>query len=99
MLYAARKGKPSCVVALCEAGANVNLRDHNGASAISMASKNGHLAIVETLLAHKANVRTRDTPALLAAAKKGHLKIVQMLLEHGADKMVQTADGKVSKYF
>ena len=70
----------------------VNGQDHQGNTALHMASANGHLAVVETLLCH---TKTKDvlqyktnhsgnTPLHWAAAN-GHDKTVALLLQHVPD--------------
>ena len=68
-----------------------------GGTALVQASEKGHLALVEVLLAHGANVHAdhdgygnHDT-ALTKASRNGHLAIVEVLLAHGAD--VHADDG------
>lgn len=65
------------------------------------AASEGSVAIVKTLLAHKAKVDSREddqwTPLHLAA-QNGHLEVVKALLEHGADKDA-LADGHITPLF
>jgi ankyrin repeat protein len=59
------------------------------------AATNGNLNIIKALLAHKAQVNTKDAgneTALIAAATQGHKAIVEFLLQNGAD--VKAADGQ-----
>ena len=58
--------------------------------ALSEASANGHLAVVEFLLAHGADVHANDDLALSLASLYGEVAIVEVLLAHGAD--VHAAD-------
>jgi len=53
--------------------------------ALSEASANGHLAVVEFLLAHGADVHANDDLALRLASLYGEVAIVEVLLAHGAD--------------
>ena len=53
--------------------------------ALSRASREGQLAVVEVLLAHGADVHARDDGALRYASGRGHLAVVEFLLAHGAD--------------
>ena len=57
-----------------------------GGTALVVASRGGHLAVVEVLLAHGADVHARDDEALRAARKKGHRDIEQALLAAGAQE-------------
>ena len=53
--------------------------------ALRAASRYGHAAVVEVLLAHGADVHARDDAALRGASDNGHLAVVKALLAHGAD--------------
>ena len=56
--------------------------------ALNVASEDGHLAIVELLLAHGADVHAKnqeDETALEFASENGHAAVVEVLLAHGAD--------------
>jgi ankyrin repeat protein len=66
--------------------------DYIGQSPLHIAVKNGHLSIVEALVAYNADINLyndvqtcdyRQTPLTLAI-EKGNLPIVQFLLKHGA---------------
>ena len=54
---------------------------------LQLASMNGHLAVVEVLLAHGADVNIGDhhRRALRFASEQGHLAVVEVLLAHGAN--------------
>ena len=56
-----------------------------GGVALRNASRNGHLAVVEVLLAHGADVRAGDDAALRQASREGHAAVVEVLLAHGAN--------------
>ena len=72
---------------LLEAGANPDLRTGLGLSALSVAIGNNDLAMVQLLLAFKADIEQRDrageTP-LMQAARTGSAEIVRALLVHDA---------------
>ncbi len=75
------------IAALAELG--VVIQPGNMPLLLVVAAQNGHTAIVQTLLAHGANVNQaeeqRGAPPLLQAAFKGHMTIVETLLAHGAE--------------
>ncbi len=73
---------------LIQAGADVDKTDNKGATAMMMASRNDHAAIVEALLQAGADidkaVNNGDT-ALIEASDRGHAAIVETLIQAGAD--------------
>jgi serine/threonine-protein phosphatase 6 regulatory ankyrin repeat subunit B len=98
----ARTGRAGVVKALIKGGwfktkADVNAKASSGYTALMAASQNGHLEVVQALLAAKAdaNAKSRDdgTTALIIASQKGHLKIVQALLAANADVNARMNDG------
>ena len=59
-----------------------------------MASQNGHVEVVQVLLAHGANVNHAapyGANALFMASQQGHVEVVQLLLAHGATEGISTA--------
>lgn len=68
-----------------------------GFTALLCASRNGHLQVVQYLVANGADVNltsnSRDKTPLLAAAFKGHLDIVQYLLTQHAQINIQAING------
>ena len=68
----------------------------DGATALMAASTTGHLAVVQALLAAKADVNARMTngaTALMAAAAVGNRQVVRALLDAGADVDAKANDG------
>jgi ankyrin repeat protein len=89
LMTAARTGSLESVKALLSHGAAVDAKDENrGQTALMWAAAEGHAAVVQELIAAKADFRTRlpsgFTP-LLFAVREGRLPVVRMLLEAGAD--------------
>ena len=85
---AAAAGDFAKVCACVSKGANVNVSNGDGRTALMRSAKRGYEDIVRFLLDNGANVRARDVnnkTALMGAAKKGHLGIVKMLVEAGSD--------------
>ena len=85
MGVAAEKGHVEIVNALLAQNADVNAATTCGATALLFASQNGHLSVVQRLLAapsievNKAPATDGTTP-LHAAAMYGHVAVVQTLL-------------------
>ncbi len=72
---------------LIEYGANVNLQDKDGNTALVFASYNGHTEAVKLLLAAGAKVNLqddRDYTALYYANREGYIEIQKLLREAGA---------------
>ena len=69
-----------------EAGANIDLANSQGCTALDIACDNGHLEIVEILLRAGADVNQlgKDWRPLRIASSAGHLEIVNALLAAGA---------------
>ena len=82
---------------LADAGADVDARETwNGQSALMWAGAEGHVPVVETLIARGADIRARSnsgaTP-LLFAVRKGSIGAVRALLAAGADVNESRPDG------
>jgi len=64
------------------------------------ASYRGHVAVMELLLQHNADVNAGDednwTPLFWASSVGGRVNVVQLLLERGADINAQSTDGATS---
>jgi serine/threonine-protein phosphatase 6 regulatory ankyrin repeat subunit B len=75
------------------------LQNHNGDTALLLASRSGNWQIVDALLLAKAPLEVRDqfgqTP-LMNAARLGHLGIVLRLLDKGADVNAKDASGRTA---
>lgn len=88
---AAALGKKEMVTACLAAGADPNIADVSGASALLVAADKGFTEIAEMLLKYKkkpVDIEYRDQrggTALHLAAQNGHYLITKMLLEAGAN--------------
>jgi len=100
VLMAARGGHLEVVEMLLERvqGADVNVSDASGATALWMACQNGHGEVVRLLLAssgiavNQARTTDRDTP-LFVACSEGHAPVVKLLIaSSGIDVNQATTD-------
>ena len=87
LTWAARHGQAEAVRLLLEGGASVGAADSGGATALLLASEEGHVDVVHLLLTEGgASVDQADengeTP-LYAASWQGHLEVVRFLLTEG----------------
>jgi ankyrin repeat protein len=84
---------------LLKHGANINLRNHMGQTALHKASQRGHIEILKLVLSQNANVDALDhdgsTPLHLAISA-GHLEMVHLLLKHGASVTPRNENGQTA---
>ena len=76
--------------------ADINAKDDEGATALTVAAEAGHFDIAKKLLADGADVNSQDNDgwtALMSAAAAGHREIVQLLLEAGSEVNAKTNFG------
>jgi len=108
LLLAVRSGNPAGVQAELVKGADVNLPDKDGFSALMFSVMYGYVKaeIVNSLFAHGANVnaQTKDgMTALMFASGAGSggagVQAVKMLLDHGADPNIKNGSGNTAMYF
>ena len=68
-------------------------------SHLLLAALEGNVEVVQTLLAHGANVNATDSDggtALFNAAQEGNVEVVQTLLAHGANVSATVSDGRTA---
>ena len=98
LLSAVKNGHKEVFQILIEGGAcDLEERIHpTEYTALHEAAIRGHIALVELLISHKADLnsrsRTEATPLLLAS-QEGHLASVVTLLQAGADPLLPQVDG------
>jgi len=82
---------------LLSKGVDINAKTKAGWTALHVASSQGHLDVVQTLLlANGVDIDSKTNigaTALYAASVKGHRDVVHAMLEKGADVSAQTKDG------
>ncbi len=87
---------PEKIQALLELGADVNVRDYKGKTALHRAATAGFLGSMEVLLANGADINAADlqgdTP-LFDAVRAGQVEAVALLLERGADAIAENKRG------
>ena len=91
-LVACQDGEVETALLLLQAGADKNVRDGKGRTAVMLATCNGHTEIVRWLLQAGAGKNMRDgegRTALMWAARNGHAGITRLLLQDGAKKDLQ----------
>ena len=97
LLTCARTGSVDAVELLLSHGANPNItEDWKGQTAVMWAAAEDHAEVVETLVAHGADVNAAATPgqaALFIAVQLGHDATVRALLAAGADVTVTSPGG------
>jgi ankyrin repeat protein len=88
---------PARVIALLNKGANVNITDHKGKTALHRAAQAGFVKISEVLINHGANIEAKDadgeTP-LFDAVKSAREDTVRLLVQHGASATTANKRGR-----
>ena len=88
LIEAAYHGREDCLQLLLDHGAQPNLKNSNGDTALMMASQGGQTKCVEQLLLHEGigvNLQNNiERTALMLASEKGHVTIIEHLLKHDA---------------
>ncbi|KAM7432894.1 Protein fem-1 B [Porites harrisoni] len=105
LMIAAQKGHVSVATFLIEHGANVDLQDENGNTALhhTLYGSDVSCEILSCLTGSGADVngvnKVKHTP-LMIAAKRGHLNALTLLIKHGAhDVDLQDSDGYTALHY
>jgi len=82
------QGNTIAVDSLLTAGIKPNVKNHNGDTALMLATQNDNITLVQSLLDKGADVNAKNnqgiTPWMLSVFK-GFTEIAKILLKHGAD--------------
>ncbi len=77
---------------------DVDVRGHDGRTALMAAANNGHEEVVEFLLDHGADVNAENEmgeTAIMMAAYNENIEIVNTLIDEGADLDAETQEGGI----
>ncbi len=92
-------GKPEIALELLRAGANVNVTDSEGETALWLATTDSSVSIVKALLDAGADPNVRgpggNTPLQMAAIN-GFIDAAAILLQYGADVMIRNSQGQAA---
>ncbi|KAJ5967755.1 hypothetical protein N7501_004003 [Penicillium viridicatum] len=99
LIAAVYGGHITATASLLQYGANVNMLDHHGMTALWWAMASDHFDIAELLLSSGAGTESVGsdglTPLLWAATEK-NLAVLELLINHGADINAQNNSGKTA---
>jgi len=87
LIIVAFKGQNERVKQLLEEGADVNYTEESlfsDCTALAWAARNGHVAVVRTLLEFGANMEGRSRHPLFLAVLGGHRAVIELLVQRGA---------------
>lgn len=88
LLKAARHGYMDMALYLLDQGANINVKDWKGNSALSLAVWEGKIEMAKFLVTKGIDVDARNEHnwnALMQAIHQGHQELVEILIEKGSD--------------
>lgn len=99
---AARQGDTTLLETLLKAGADLEIKNEYGATALVVASMAGQTQAIRLLLDAGADANARDLEGnfpLQAACIRGDTALVRQLLAHGADITLQNLEGEMALHF
>jgi len=97
LLLAACYNNNEAVLALLKAGADTELKDNMGYTALMIACYKGYIGVARLLIEHGAQVHTatsNNATALTFAATLGQKELVRLLLIYGADPLKKDNTGR-----
>ena len=105
LMIAAEEGHINAVTSLVKCGANVDLQDKDGQTALHHAMQSPQASICEVLsclIKNGADVNAHtfhnETPLMLAS-HDDHVNVVTFLIKHGADVDLQDKDGDTALHY
>jgi ankyrin repeat protein len=101
-MHAAHDNQPVIVRMLLSHGAQPNIANNEGETALILAADNNHYVITQLLLEHGAAIDAKSKlgwTALMYAAAKGHRLTVEALLNNGANPNVRDNDGQTASAY
>ncbi|MDD5773688.1 MAG: ankyrin repeat domain-containing protein [bacterium] len=99
LISAAEKGDINTVKQLLDQGADINVKDRNGITALITAVWNSYTEIVKLLLEKGADVNAKDDygrTVLMKAVEDGNIEIIKLLMDKGADINKKDIDGNTA---
>ena len=96
MIVTSVNGHSEVVKQLHQYGAQVDLQNNNGSTALMGACQNGHSEVVKLLHQYGAQVDLQNnngSTALMGACQNGHSEVVKLLHKYGAQVDLQNNDG------
>mgnify|MGYP003969881577 CR=1 FL=1 len=99
LINAVKAGCLKIVKLLIRKGANIDIHNQYGYTALIKASRNGPKEIIELLLEKDANIDIQNKfgyTTLIKASRNGHKEIVELLLEKGANIDIQDQYGETA---
>lgn len=84
---------------LLEKGADINVKNEDGSTALMTASMYGNLEIIKYLIENGADINAKDnddSTALIYASKWGNLETVEYLVKNGADINIKDIENKTA---
>jgi hypothetical protein len=98
-MWAGYKGHSATMKVLLGKGADVNIKDFSGSTALMWVAIKGYTTALNALLDKGANVnikRDDGMTALMLAVDKGHKNVVRILIRKGAKAKVKNNEGKTA---
>ena len=95
LIDAAERGDLKNVRKCISGGADVNVQNAQNTTALMLAAQNGHVNVVDVLIANKSDVNllSINGTALMHAAQNGHVNVVDVLIANKSDVNLRSING------